>query len=536
MLTLTACVGDPDDAGEDGASPGSINSGIGEVASLFVPEVGESEGGELISLVYDGLVYYTADGESELALAESISSEDNVTWTIQIKEGRTFQNGEPVTAQSFIQSWNHTAYGANAADLNYFMARIAGYDEMQGAQLPEEDWADPETPEYETPEADTLTGLTEIDELTFQVELNAPFAGFPVMLGYTAFFPVSDECMADIETCRWNPIGTGPYMLEEPWDVETGGSLVTWEDYDGEFSGSADRIDYRTYIGDDASCWADFQTGEIDVCSPLAADFEAALNDPDLNERLVQEPGTSFTYLGFPLYDETFENVDLRRALSLAVDREGLVTVMGEGRLVPADGWVPSTVQGGGSGVCEYCEYDPDRAEELLEEAGGWPEGEVLRIWYNTSGDNETLFQAVGNSIQQTLGIDYELVGLDWGDYLSTTSDHGVDGPFRLGWIPDYNLNENYLAPIYGGQATDNRFGYGSEAFNEAIAAADAAESVEEAVELYVEAERVLNAEFPNIPLTFSAVNIFYSERVGNVQYHPFYGDGADLRTIELVG
>jgi oligopeptide transport system substrate-binding protein len=537
VLALAACAGDPDDVGDDddGVDGGTVNMHIGEVPTLFPGKAGDSESFRILKNIYDGLVYYDYEtGEPVNVIASDIHSEDNVTWTVEIEEGHTFHNGEPVNAESFIRSWNWTAFGPNAADLNYFFERFAGYDEMNPDPLPEEEWADPDTPEYPDPDADALSGLSAPAEYTLQVELKEAFVGFPTMLGYVAFFPTAEECMADIDHCEWNPIGTGPFIMDGTYDVAAGGAIVRWEDYQGD-KPSIERANWHVYTGG-ADCWADFQTGDIDICRPSAADFAAAINNPDYNTRLIQQEGTSFTYLGFPLYDDRFEDVNLRRALSAAIDREAVLNVIGKERGVPADGWVPASIFGGGQSLCEYCEHDPELAQQLLDEAGGWPEGEPLRIWYNESADNQTLFRAVADTIQESLDIEYELVPLDWPDYLAQTAAHGLDGPFRLGWGPDYNLNENYLTPLYGSPASANRFGYASDDFMSAIAAADGADSLDEAVELYVDAERVLAEDMPNIPLLFSVENVFYSERVDNVLVHPIYaGPGGDCELRDIV-
>nr|WP_277605542.1 ABC transporter substrate-binding protein [Glycomyces sp. L485] len=487
--------------------------------------------------VYEGLVYYDADtGEANNLVAEDISSEDNQTWTITIKEGLQFHNGEPVDANAFIRSWNRTAYGPNALPLNYFMATIAGYDEMNPEPLPEEEWADPEVPEFPEAETTELSGLTAVDDLTLQVELSAPFIGFPTMLGYEAFFPVAEECLADTDACEEQPIGNGPFMFEEPYSIENGGTAVKWEDYQTTDQPSIAGVQWHVYLeGND--CWADFLTGDIDVCRPTAADYETAVNDPDLAERRIVQDGTSIAMLAYPLYDENFQDVNIRRAISAAIDREGVLNVIGPDRFNPLDSWVPESILGGGRGVCgEYCTYDPDLANQLLEDGGGWPEGEPLRIWVNDSNDNLDIFRAIGDSITETLGIQYELVPMEWTDFLANREGHDLDGPFRSGWGPDYNLNENYLEPIYGGGAATNDQGYENPEYDAKIAEAAAADTIEDAVEIYAEAEEILGNDMPSAPIFVEQVSYFYSDRVDNVIVHPIYaGPGGDAELRDIV-
>lgn len=538
VLALTACAGDPDAAdGESDGGGGTLNMQIGQVVSLVPGGSGESEGFRVIKNVYEGLVYYNAEtGDPENMVAEEITSEDNQTWTIKIKEGLTFHNDEPVNAEAFMRSWNRTAYGPNALRLNYFFATFQGYDEMNPEPLPEEEWDDPDTPKLPEPEAAELSGVTALDEYTLQVELKAPFAAFATMLGYEAFFPIAEACTEDLEACEKKPIGNGPFMFEEEYSIENGGTAVAWDGYQGDHAPSIDAVRWHVYLeGND--CWADYLTGDIDVCRPTAADYEQAVNDPELAEVRITGDDPSLTVLGYPMYAEPYDDVNIRRAISMAIDREGVINVVGPDRLAPAEGWVPASILGGGTGACgEYCTYDPEGAQELLDAAGGWPEGEKLEIWVNDASDNVDIFRAIGDSITEAVGIEYELVTMEWADFLVAREGHTVEGPFRSGWGPDYNLNENYLEPIYGGGAAMNDSGFESEAYNAKIAEAGAAESIEEAVALYQEAELALAEEFPSAPLFEGKVNFFHTERVSNVIFHPIYaGPGGDAELRDIV-
>ncbi len=532
VLALTACAGDPGDA-EDG----TLNMQIGQVVSLVPGGSGESEGFRIIKNVYEGLVYYDAEtGEPENLVAEAIASEDNQNWTITLKGGLTFHNGEPVNADAFIRSWNRTAYGPNALRLNYFFSTFQGYEELNPEPLPEDQWADPEVPEFPEIETEALSGVTAVDDLTIRVELKAPFAAFATMLGYEAFFPLAQECLDDLDACEKLPIGNGPFKFEEPYSIENGGTAVAWDEYRGERAPSIDAVKWHVYLeGND--CWADFMTGDIDVCRPTAADYEQAVNDPELAERRITGPDPSLTVLGYPMYREPYDNVDIRRALSMAIDREGVINVVGPDRLAPADGWVPASILGGGTGACgEYCAYDPEGARALLAEAGGWPEGQKLEIWVNDASDNLAIFRAIGDSISESLDIEYELVPMEWADFLVAREGHKVEGPFRSGWGPDYNLNENYLEPVYGGGAAANDYGFESDEYDDKIAEAGAAASLDEAVAFYAEAEAALADEFPSAPLFEGKVNFFHTERVDNVIVNPIYaGPGGDAELRDIV-
>ena len=248
---------------------------------------------------------------------------------------------------------------------------------------------------------------------------------------------------------------------------------------------------------------------------------------PTCSRATSRRPGAALTYLGFPLYlDGPWQDIEFRKAISMAIDRQGIIDALFPGQEVPADSWVvPGGVPGGEAGTCEWCTFDPEAAVAALEAAGGWPEGETLVISLGQDETNEQYFKAIGDSIQATLGIPYELNPTP--DFFANRADRAFTGPFRNNWFPDYPLNENYLAPVYAsGNAEEGNtnFGYYNADFEAAIAAGDEAATLDEAVVHYQEAEAILAADFPTMPLSFSVSSVYYSERLSNVVLDPFSG------------
>jgi peptide/nickel transport system substrate-binding protein/oligopeptide transport system substrate-binding protein len=529
-LAMAACGGDGDDSPEGGDSPdgneevtgGTVHLGMADPGTLLPQDSNTFDNIRILDVLFSGLVRYDVETtEPYNYVAESITSDDNTTWTIKIKEGWTFHNGEPVDAAAFARAWNYAAYGPNAMANNYFFERIVGYDEMQ---------APDETTE---PEAEELSGLRVVDDVTLEVELHEPFGSFAAMLGYTGFYPMAQECLDDIEACAMNPIGNGPFQADGAWQPEVGLTVSRWEDYPGDEQPNFESVEWTAYLGDDVS-WPDFLAGDIDASEPPPAEWEAAMNDPDLSERVISQNGTALTYLGFPLYDEKFTDVNLRRAFALGIDMETIVDTIVPGRYVAADSWVvPGGVPGGEAGTCEYCRFDPEEAQRLLDEAGGWPAGDVLTITYGADPTSEAIFKAIGDQLKQNLGIDYQLDPTE--DFFSRRSERDfAGGVFRNNWFPDYPLNENYLAPIYGSGPDGNNFAYHNADFEAKLADGDRAPTLEEAVTHYQEAERILAEDLPTIPLTWTQSTTFYSDRLDNVVLNPFSG-AIELRKLTVT-
>ncbi|MGO1973019.1 MAG: peptide ABC transporter substrate-binding protein [Propionibacteriaceae bacterium] len=532
-LLVTACGGGGDE-GSGGEGGGTIHDALTQDVDTLLPmDANVGDNITVLEVVYSGLVRYDAETtEPYNYVAEDISSEDNVTWTIKIKDGWTFQNGEPVDAESFARAWNYAAYGPNAMGNNFFFERFKGYEEMQGEY---EEADDGTVTVEEEPSADELSGLKVVDESTLEVELIAPFVSFPTMLGYTGFFPIAQECLDDIDACAVKPIGNGPFQIDE-WEQGVALTASKWADYPGDEVPNYDAIEWTEYSG--SSAWPDFQSGALDLGSPPPAEWESANNDPALTERKVERPGAALTYLGFPMFKgEPWDNIEFRKAISMAIDRETIIEQVLPGQAIPADSWVvPGGVPGGEAGTCEWCTFDPEAAKAALEKAGGWPEGKKLSIYLGEDESEEAFFKAVGDSISLNLGIDYEMEPVQ--DFFSRRANRGFEGAYRNNWFPDYPLNENYLVgPYASGDAKNGNtaFGYYSEEFEKLIKEGDQAESVDAAVAKYAEAEKVLASDFPTIPLKFGNAVTFHSENVDNVVLDPFSGF-AKLRLLEYVG
>jgi peptide/nickel transport system substrate-binding protein len=475
---------------------------------------------QVIRQVYRGLVKYNPEtGAAENDLAESITSDDNTVWTIKLKSGYKFTNGEAVNADAFIRGWNYTAYGPNAQNNSYFMSRIAGIEDMS-AEDPDGEDGPQVAPE---PKAKELSGLKKVDDLTFEVTLNAPFSGFPATVGYSGFFPVAEACLADFDACNETPIGNGPYKIEGSWQHNVGITLVRNDDYAGADKGKADKLSYKIYSDVDAG-YAAFQSGEVDVMYSIPpARYQEAKSQ--LGDRLFEKPGNSFTYLGFPTYAAPFDNKSLRQAFSQAIDRQAIIDAVFNGRFTPATGVVSPLFDGYRPNVCEFCTYDVTKAKAALAAAGGWPAGQKLQLWANAGAGHDAWLKAVGDQLKANLGIDYELVvNLEFPAYLETAGNEGFTGPFRLGWGPDYPVVETYLAPLYGTGGSSNNSGYSNPAFDNLIKQGDGAKTIAEGIQFYNQAEDIIVEDLPVIPMWFSKVSAIYGENVDKFVYNNISG------------
>jgi oligopeptide transport system substrate-binding protein len=226
VVLLSACSGA---ATEQANAQQPVSLAIGEPVTSLVPgNTTEEYGAQILESLWTGLVQYGPDGEVEYTgVAQSIDSEDSVTWTVRLHDDWTFHDGTPVSAESFVDAWNYTAYSPNAQSGSYFFANVAGYGDLQA---PVDENGEPAG----DPAATEMTGLQVVDDATFTVTLSAPFAQFPVTLGYNPFFPLPQSFYDDPEAFGRAPIGNGAFRADGEFRPEEGLTVRAYDEYAGD--------------------------------------------------------------------------------------------------------------------------------------------------------------------------------------------------------------------------------------------------------------------------------------------------------------
>ncbi|MDR1427160.1 MAG: ABC transporter substrate-binding protein, partial [Bifidobacteriaceae bacterium] len=440
---------------------------------------------EVVIALFSPLTTLTDDEQLEMLQAESVESEDAVTWTITLRDGWTFHNGEPVTAQSYVNAWNHLAYGPNAWVNAGQLRNVVGYGDVH--------------PEEGEPTATELAGLTVTGDLTFTVELVGPDRQFPFQLsdGQTGLYPMPEAAFEDLDAYDTMPIGNGPFQIVEPWEADQDIVVTRYDDYAGT-APTLDEITFRTYIDTDTA-YTDALAGEVDIAAVAGA--KVAIAAQDFGERLhsLDAPGVDF--LGFNPNDERFADVRVRQAFSMAIDRAAINEAIYSGAQIPSTSLTSVTMPGSPEGVCgEYCEFDPAAAKALLDEAGG-VEGTV-EILFPGGWGLEDIFEAYANQLRQNLEIDVTAIPTtDWAEFTEKveSGDYGVN---RGRWGALYPSQQDTLHSLYTA-AGDGNFaagGYSNPEVDALLQAADAAPSLEESYDGYRAVQERILEDFPVIP------------------------------------
>jgi oligopeptide transport system substrate-binding protein len=506
-LVLTGCASDAGNGGSS-SSTGIVTVQNNEPQNPLIPAITNEVGGGLVlQNIFAGLVYYNADGSMALEAAKSIESDDNQHWTITLNEGQVFSDGTPVTANSFVDAWQYAASDP-AFENQWWFANFEGYNDggAEGTDVVENSLA-----------------LEVQDDLTFTVALAAPQSDFPVSLGYQVFSPLPAAFFEDPAAFGEAPIGNGPYVLES-WQHDSVIELRPNEKYTGPRKAQNGGLDLVVY-GTQEAAYADLLSDNLDIIGQVPTSALATYKS-DLGDRAVDQGAAIWQGLTIPERLAHFggEEGKLRRAaISYAINREEVTSVIFEGTRTPAVDYTSPVIDGWSDSLkgSEVTSFNADKAKEL------WAQADAISPWtgsfdiaYNADGGHEPWVTAVTNQIKNTLGI--ESAGVSYPDFATLRAEvkaRTIQAATRSGWQFDYPGAYNILGALYITGAGSNDGDYASATYDELVNKGATAASIDEANDYFAQAQEVLFADLPVLPLWYGAVNAGYSTKVENVEY-----------------
>jgi len=442
MLAVTALAGcgpktEPAPQGEApaAAEPKVLRWNLGADPRTLDPQLNAAnDGGHVINNTFEGLMRELPGGKAEPAMAESYEiSEDGKTYTFHLRDAK-WSDGQPVKAQDFEYAWKR-ALDPNLipepSEYSFQLFYIKGGQDFFEGKASKDDVA-----------------VKALDDKTLQVELIAPTPYFLELTGFYTYMPTRQDIVEkDPENWARTPelaVSNGPFKLVE---YTMGDRLVLEKnpEYWNADKVKIDRIEAPMIVEDSTALTA-YEAGDLDVLHNVPNQEIPRLKAEDPTFYIRAKVGTY--YYNFNVQKKPFDDVRVRRALTLAIDRTAIVEKVTQAGEIPATGFTPPGLfddQGrdfrktnGDFGI------DPkaakvEEAKALLAEAG-YPDGEgfpTFELLYNTNEGHKAIAEAIQEMWKQNLGINATLQNQDWAVF----QDNRMNGNFEVargGWIGDY--------------------------------------------------------------------------------------------------
>ena len=437
-------------------------------------------------LVFSGLVSFDPHLNLTPDLAESWDGSDGGTvYTFHLRKNAKFHDGRIVTAKDVIYSWERAASPKVKSDtVLTYLGDIVGVREMFAGQ------------------ADHISGLKAIDDLTLQVTIDAPKPYFLLKLTYPTAFVVDKANVESGEDWVRKPNGTGPYKLTE-W---ISNDHITYEAFRDFYLGrpSIPYVVIKLYAGDGVRL---FETGDVDIAGVGLYDVDRMLDPAEpLHDRLVTGVNLCTGFVVFDTTQPPFDDVNVRKAFSMAFDRQRYIDVVLRGQAMPAIGPFPPGLPGFNYAL-QGLPYDPAQARELLKQSKyGGPEG-LPPIIYTNSGVGSSVspdVAAMANMWQQNLGVTLKIENIEYNYYYDQIYSGHHGQIFSGGWCADYPDPENFADVLFHSGSNQNQGGYSNPALDSLLEGARVEQDVNKRIAMYQQAEQMIVNDAPVLFTTHS--------------------------------
>ncbi|MCG9693160.1 ABC transporter substrate-binding protein [Vibrio sp. Isolate22] len=437
----------------------------------------------------EGLVNQDGDGNTIPGVAESWETTDNKTFTFHLRKDAKWSNGDPVTAQDFVYSWQRAVDPATASPYAWYME----YTKMANAK-------DIVAGKKDKSEL----GVKAVDANTLVVELETAVPYFVMMMGHTTMKPVHQatvEKYGDQWTKPEHFVGNGAFSVDK-WVVNERLVLKRNEQYWDNDKTVLNKVTFLP-IENQVAEMNRFLSGEIDFTNELPTEHFKRLQKEHAEDVFVAGNLCTYYYI-FNTKKAPFDDVRVRQAISYAIDRD-IVTgaILAQGQK-PAYFLTPEITAGFNPELPAYGKMSQKErnaeAERLLAEAGYGKDNPLkFNLLYNTSENHKKIAVALGSMWKKTLGLSVTLENQEWKTYLSS-KDSGDFEVARASWCGDYNEASSFLTLMKSNNTTGGVH-YDSAAYDQIIDKALNSTSEEEREALYLEAEKLMANDMPIAPI-----------------------------------
>lgn len=511
MLLFIACGGKKNEEG-------AIYINVGPEPKTIDPALNSTVDGSIyIQHAFEGLATRDKDNKIVPGVAESWDiSEDGLTYTFHIRDNAKWADGEKITAEDFVYSWQRAVDPVTASEYAYQFEPVLNAMDVNSGKKPVSE-----------------LGVKAIDEKTFEVKLNAPTAYFLELAAFPTFYPVRKD-MIEENGDNWtlSPetyIGNGPFVMTER---RTDDRLVMVK-----------NTNYwnASNIVPEKLVFILMQNGTAAVAGIKEGSLHFANNPPLQDIENLKSEGLMHIspYLGTYYYclnitNDILKDARVRKALTLAIDRNYLVEQVTRAGQLPASAWVPSGVNDveGADGDFrkvggDYYSIKPEDYQKNLEEAkqlladAGYPNGENFPVieFKSNSGEHIQIFEAVQQMWKENLGIDVTLTQEEWAVFLQTRYDRNITMA-RGAWNGDFDDPINFMTLCLS-YSPNNYSVYSNKAYDDIINQVMLSGDQKFRMQTMHKAEEMLMREEAIIPIYYYTEPLLVSPKLKGVYYDP---------------
>lgn len=501
-FSLTACGGGEKGSKETTAKPEQVKNGggtllfarPGDSVSLDPQNVTDGESARVTINIFDTLVQYKKDStEIEPALATQWeSSPDGKVWTFTLRQGVKFHDGTEFDANAVKFNFERMMDKKNqyhvGGEFDYFPSMFGAFKGEPGAVIKE---------------------VKVVDKNKVQFILNQPQAPFLANVAMN-FFAI--ESPASIEKYKdkvgQHPVGTGAYkFVEGSWKPN---DTITVEK-NKEYWGGEPKMDKIVFkvIPDNTARLTALKSDEVDLVDGINPSDATGI-EGDSKLKLYKRPSMNVGYLSFNMEKKPFDNPKVRQALAMAVNKKGLVEAFYANMGTPAVNALPPSLWGYNDTIKDY-DYNLEQAKKLLAEAG-YPNGFETEFWaMPVSRPYMPQPQKIAESIQADfakIGVKTKIVSMEWATYLKKLKN-GEHTMALFGWNGDNGDPDNFLYVLLDKDnakkpAAQNVSFYKNDKVHDLLIKAQTTPDQKVREDLYKQAQQLIHADEPMVPLVHS--------------------------------
>lgn len=480
----------------------------GDSTSLDPSRTTEGEAFKVTINLFETLLNFgDEDTTVQPGLAKSWEpSDDGLTYTFELEEGIQFHDGTDFNADAVVTNFERWAAG-DSEQFPYYHSMFGG---------------------SEDDDTQVIESVTADGDYTVVFKLTRPQAPFLKNLAMDMFAissPTAIEEHGDNAYER-NPVGTGPFQFVE-WKPN---DSITIEKFDGYWKDGLPKLEKVIFLSipDNSARLNALLAGDIDLADGINPSDGAAIEGND-DLQLFERPSMNVGYLGLTVTRPPFDNKLVRQAMNYAIDKESIIESFFEGRAESAKNPMPPSISGYNDDIEEYT-YDPEKAKELLAEAG-FADGFEMELWAMPvprpyMPDGEKVAEVIQKNLED-IGVTAKIVSHEWATYLDLASKGDADA-FMLGWTGDNGDADNFLYVLLDEDniGSNNYTYFKNDAMHDLFIEAQTEIDEDKRIELYKKAQEIIHEEAPWVPLAHSIPLLGGSKDLTGFLPHP---TGSDL-------